>query len=217
MGLVAGVGINDLDYNVSTYENIGGKIKQVLCPYYNRWKDVLRRTNPKYERPSGNNYLGCSVDSGWIRASQFRGWMEEQQWEGLQLDKDILVKGNKVYSSETCAFVPAYINTCLSINQGLNNGIAVGVKIESRNKKATSKNFRADINQMSGGIKYLGAFYTEKEAHAAWQLAKAVEIELYINRYAKEECFRTDVADALMRRVWDLRLDNANGVETKSL
>lgn len=217
MGLVAGVGINDLGYNVATYENIGGKIKQVLCPYYNRWKDVLRRTNPKYERPSGNNYLGCSVDFGWLRASQFKCWMEEQQWEGLQLDKDILVKGNKVYSSETCAFVPAYINSCLSTNKGLNNGSPIGVKIESRNKKATSKNFRADINQMSGGIKYLGAFYTEKEAHAAWQLAKAVEIELYINRYAKEGCFRTDVADALMQRVWDLRLDNANGVETKSL
>ena len=65
--------------------------------------------------------------------------------------------------------------------------------------------------------KRLGRFATPEEAHAAWQIGKAEALEFVINRYAQEECFRTDVADALMRRVWDLRLDNANGVETKSL
>lgn len=215
--LVAGVGVNDLPYTVGIYEQVDGKNKQKLCPFYNRWKDVLTRTHPDYTRKSGNNYLGSSVHESWLYASNFKAWMETQNWKGLHLDKDILVKGNKQYGPNTCAFVPAWLNTCLSVNNGNNNGLAFGVQIDKRVKKEKSKKFRSDVNLLNGKREFLGQFHTEKEAHAVWQLARARELEKYISKYAQEECFRTDVAEALMKRVWNLRLENANGVETKSL
>ena len=55
-------------------------------------------------------YKGCSVSEEWHTFSNFKAWMEKQQWEGKQLDKDILFEGNKVYSPEPCVFVTRKTN-----------------------------------------------------------------------------------------------------------
>lgn len=49
---------------------------------------------------------GCSVCEEWLTFSNFKRWMEQQDYEGKALDKDLLVSQNKTYSSETCVFVP---------------------------------------------------------------------------------------------------------------
>lgn len=65
-----------------------------------------------------------------------------------------------------------------------------------------------------GIVKALGYFDKASDAHKAWQVAKVVELENTISDYQKMDCFRTDVADALMSRVWYLRLEISEGVET---
>ena len=56
-------------------------------------------------------YKGCSVCEEWLTFSNFKSWMEQQDWEGKQLDKDLLVYKNKIYSPETCVFVSSVINS----------------------------------------------------------------------------------------------------------
>lgn len=72
---------------------------------YVAWQNMLQRCyDPKchVKRPT---YIGCSVCAEWHNFQNFAKWMSKQNCEGKQLDKDIKVEGNKVYSPETCMFV----------------------------------------------------------------------------------------------------------------
>ena len=68
---------------------------------------------------SGASYLDCTVSSKFRRLSDFSRWCENQigfkdvddKGRKYQLDKDILSKGNKIYSPETSCFVPQEINS----------------------------------------------------------------------------------------------------------
>jgi len=113
--LVYGVGINDADYVVQRNETIyvNGKRtrKQVwICPYYQAWKSMLERCYSIKYQERQPTYRGCSVSEEWLTFSVFKSWMEKQEWEGMQLDKDILFEGNKLYSKETCVFVSSVVN-----------------------------------------------------------------------------------------------------------
>jgi hypothetical protein len=78
-------------------------IKQKPTKMYSVWKSMLRR------------YKDCSVDSQWCNFQVFAKWHEKnynpETMKGWHLDKDILVKGNKIYSPKTCCFVPFQINS----------------------------------------------------------------------------------------------------------
>lgn len=103
--LLFGVGINDIDGNISEC----GK----HFPYYVHWKSMLNRCyNTKRERIY-KNYKDCSVCDEWKYLSNFKKWFEENYVDGYELDKDILVKGNKIYSPSTCCFVPKEINNVI--------------------------------------------------------------------------------------------------------
>ena len=89
--LVRGVGINDAWYMT--------QYKGQKCPYYVRWVDFLTRCYNKNYQATRPTYVGCSVEESWLRFSTFRAWMVEQEWQGLQLYKDMLHQGNKFYSA----------------------------------------------------------------------------------------------------------------------
>ena len=114
--LVCGVGINDADYVDHKYKTIeaDGKMKRRLvwiCPFYRSWKGMLERCYSEKYQERYPTYIGCTVSEEWKRFSNFRSWMEKQDWEGMQLDKDLLIEGNKVYSADTCVFVTSMVNT----------------------------------------------------------------------------------------------------------
>ena len=77
-------------------------------------------------------YKGCSVSEEWLRFSNFKRWMEKQDWDGKQLDKDILFEGNKVYSAETCVFVTSVVNSFTSDSGAKRGewliGVSLGIK-----------------------------------------------------------------------------------------
>ena len=84
---------------------------------YNIWKKVLQRCYSKEYHIKKPTYIGCSVVKEWLNFQNFAKWYKKnykpETMEGWHLDKDILVKGNKIYSPETCCFVPADINSLL--------------------------------------------------------------------------------------------------------
>ena len=166
---VYGVGINDADYVVERKETVvvNGVRKRKLvwyCPYYRVWKDMLKRCySPKY-RETRPTYAGCSVSEEWLTFSLFRRWMEGQDWEGKQLDKDLLVEGNKVYSSETCVFVTGAVNN-FTIDSGASRGEwLIGVCWHKRDGMFIS----SCRNPLTEKNENLGYFTCEQEAHQAW-------------------------------------------------
>lgn len=189
--LVRGVGINDADYIVQKwdywYEN--GKRKQKLvwgCPYYSRWLNMLTRCYSEREQERQPTYKGCYVYEPWLTFSNFKLWMEKQDWEGMQLDKDILFEGNKEYHPDKCVFVHKRVNQFLTARNKSRGEYMIGVSL---NKKGKSKPYKAAIsNTFSGFIEGLGYFSTEQEAHDAWKKRKyELAIELANSEYVTDE------------------------------
>ena len=174
--LIQGVGINDADYVVKVSEYLeeilpSGKKKRKLvwfCPYYSRWTDMLRRCYSKKLHEKRPTYLGCTVCKEWLTFSSFREWMTTQEWEGKELDKDLLIDGNKIYSPETCVFVSREVNIFV-ITRGKSRGeYLIGCHWDKRDKKFLSK----CCNPFTKKRKFLGYFSTELEAHLVWKKRK---------------------------------------------
>ena len=84
---------------------------------YNTWNSMLQRCYDLKLKERHKSYEQCSVDANFLSYEYFKDWCSKQIGfgnEGWQLDKDILVKGNKVYSEDTCCFVPKEINSMIS-------------------------------------------------------------------------------------------------------
>lgn len=190
--LVFGVGINDADYVVMKRETIGyvnGRRKQKLvwiCPYYQTWKAMIERCySTKYQK-THPTYNGCSVSEEWLRFSNFKRWMEKQDWECKQLDKDILFEGNKVYSAEACVFVTSMVNS-FTIDCGSSRGEwLIGVCWNKREGKFISQ----CSNPFTKKQEHFGYFTCEKEAHQTWlkrklELAHSLAAEQTDERVSK--------------------------------
>ena len=195
--LVYGVGINDADYVVVKFETIVGedgrkKWRRVWeCPYYCAWKNMLKRCYSAKYQERWPTYIGCTVSEEWWRFSNFRAWMGKQDWEGKQLDKDLLVEGNKVYSAETCVYVSGMVNSFTLDSAASRGELLIGVCWNKRDSKFES-NCR---NPFTKKREHLGYFDSEQDAHDAW-LNRKLEL-------AKElAAIQTDerVAEALIKR-----------------
>lgn len=175
--LVYGVGLNDSGYVVQKFETVGyvdGKRKQKLvwtCPYYKTWKDMLNRCYSTKWQEKYPTHTDCSVSEEWLTFSNFRSWMEKQDWQGKQLDKDLLFEGNKIYSHKTCVFVTQMVNS-FTIDRGASRGEwLIGVYWDKGANKFQAK----CSNPLSGEQEYLGYFTCEQQAHQAW-LKRKLEI-----------------------------------------
>lgn len=159
---VYGVGINDAEY--MTAPKIKGK--QIRCPFYQAWKNMLMRCyNEKYQARQPQ-YKGCQVDKAWLRFTVFRKWMIDQDWEGKHLDKDILSGSNKIYSPETCMFVSARINAFFV--EGRKGNHQKGVSFDKIRKL-----YKAEIAIGGRVSKFIGRYDSAEKAHKAWKMAKS--------------------------------------------
>ena len=158
--LVWGFGINDVS-NVTHY--IPNTKKRTNCPYYQRWHGMLSRCYSDQYKKRYPTYLDVTCSESWRFFSDFKSWMEKQKWYGYELDKDILVEGNKIYSPDTCIFVPQHINKLFNLKLSSTDNTFKGVSI---NPKGNNK-FRARI-RYKGKTLGLGSFATLEEAQEAW-------------------------------------------------
>lgn len=194
--LVYGVGVNDADYVVTKWETIIVNDKQKkklvwVCPFYRAWKGMLTRCYSTKYQDKQPTYIGCSVSKEWLNFSNFRAWMEKQNFEGMHLDKDLLIEENKVYSPETCVFVTKVVNSFATDSGAARGDCLIGVSW----RKPTEK-FQANCsNPFTKKLEYLGLFDCEQEAHEAWLKRK---LELAKELAATQEDPR--VAEALINR-----------------
>jgi hypothetical protein len=162
---VFGIGVNDCPDPVYRTEMVNGKQKIVwVCPYYVVWKHMLERCYSEPYLKSKPTYQGCSVCPEWIYFMTFKAWMMTQDFDGKQLDKDILVEGNKVYNPEICRFVDAIVNSFLTDCSATRGEWPIGVHW----KKDRSKFQAYCSNPFTKKLEHLGYFDCPEAAHEAW-------------------------------------------------
>ncbi len=195
----------------------GTTVERDTCPFHRKWYGMVARGYSKLFKEKRPTYKLVSVNEQWKYFTNFMQWMKMQPWEGLDLDKDILVVGNKEYGPDTCCFVPQYINKLLNTRQNISgNVLPLGVCIKA--STACAVNIYVAQCRVDGDKgRHLGRFPSSTLAHAAWQLAKASAIKCAVTKYRLEPSYRKDVEDALQLRAEMLRDDYANQRETFSL
>lgn len=141
------------------------------------WNSMMARCYGRLFQESNPTYVGCSVHPDWHNFQNFADWYVNQEFYGLgyELDKDLLCKGNKVYSAETCCLVPRQLNTLLNTKKRGKNGLPVGV-----HKEVGSGRFRASYAKY-GKAKYLGVFLTAGEARKEYLIAKREHIKSVVS------------------------------------
>lgn len=159
-GLVYGAGVNDAPYKTK-YRNDNGEM--VRCPYYSRWSHLLRRCLSHSFKSKNPTYQDCSICKEWLLFSSFKAWMIKQDWQGNELDKDIIIPGNKLYSPETCLFVNSEVNNIILSRSNKRGEYKQGVV-----KVAGSGSYRARC-KVNGKDKHIGTFKTENEAFQAYK------------------------------------------------
>lgn len=181
--VVCGIGITDLRAKHG-------------CPYYNRWKGVIRRCYGTPRRLP-NTYEGCSVAEEWLVFSRFKSWMETQPWEGYHLDKDILRPWEMKYSPDTSVFVPPWINNLMNDSAAISGSLPIGVSV-NRGR------YMARVHNGRGKREFAGLFDTPEEAYQAWAKAKAGVIRAAVDRYKETARHDERVCLALLDKAADL-------------
>lgn len=162
---IFGVGINDSDFVCHSISNTG---KVISCVFYSRWKSMLQRCYDKKHLERNPCYVGCSVANEWLLFTNFKKWMEKQNYsDGRQLDKDILCPGNKEYGPAVCLFVPAKINSIMGSHEKSRGNYPLGVY-----RHKFSGLFNARIKK-GDRVHSLGYFKCQNKAHEVYLLEKS--------------------------------------------
>lgn len=162
-------------------------------PYYSHWRGVLERCVSSSFKSQNKTYKNCTVCQEWLVLSNFKSWFENPKngfREGYHLDKDIIVKGNKLYSPETCCFVPPEINLIFA-RKNKKSTLPIGVVFKDNRYIAS---YHSHI-----GKKHLGCFNTAEEAFNAYKNAKEKCIKELAEKYFQEGKITERVYNALMK------------------
>lgn len=184
--------------------NIGkikGKIEKEDRKIYKTWKNMLNRCyNDDFKRKHPT-YTDCYVCEEWHYFDNFKQWYYENYYEIegsiMDLDKDILIKGNKVYSPETCIFVPHEINSLFLKNDNKRGNLPLGVSLHkssglygARGKvygkgyvsagyyKTIEEAFDAYKQQKESNIKEVADLYKDKIPQKLYKAMYSYEVEI---------------------------------------
>ncbi len=173
MQLVQGVGVND--------RSISSQLNGKDTKEYALWHNMLQRCYSKPYLEKHPTYVGCSVSDTFLYYHLFHAWCQTQVGfgkEGYQLDKDLLIKSNKLYSEDTCVFIPKSLNLLLTKAAAGRGLLPIGVT------KQGSK-FKAQCNLVDK-LKYLGLFDTPELAFQAYKNFKEAHIKTQAELYKNE-------------------------------
>ena len=173
---VYGVGITGTKYP--------SRVNGVLTKEYKLWTSMLERCYNDAYKKQRPTYEGCEVSDNFKYYEYFYEWCHKQIGfgnQGWHLDKDLLTKGNKVYSEGSCVFIPSEINTLLIKRAASRGEHLIGVSWHSKNKA-----FVARVAKNKGKQEYLGSFKTELEAFKAYKKAKESFVKEQANKWKDE-------------------------------
>jgi hypothetical protein len=161
-----------------TYLGYGVGIVDIIVTnkkLYNSWKSIFSRCYSPSSLKKRPTYNGCTISEEWHLLSNYKSWYEENYVEGWQIDKDLLFPRNKIYSAETCLFIPLAINSLFTLRHNDRGELPLGVHYHTANKR-----YRAGCKNRNGKRleKELG---NPTDAHF-WYLEKKISvIDSYLN------------------------------------
>ena len=174
---VHGVGIAGAKYPITVN---GRNTKE-----YDLWNSMLKRCYSDAYQKKQPTYKGCKVSNNFKSYEYFYEWCHSQigfnndgNGNPFQLDKDLLTKGNKVYSEYSCIFLPKEINSLLTKRESMRGEHLIGVYCHKRDKA-----FVAQVSKNKGKREYLGCFKTEIEAFNAYKKAKESFVKEQANKW----------------------------------
>ena len=160
--LVLGVGINDM---------LGAEKTKEFIKQRQMWFGVLQRCFSIKLLERRPTYKNCKVSESWLWLSNFIKDIksienyEKSLNEGWQLDKDLLSNEGKLYSKDTCCFIPRSLNLVLSSYPKKLNGLPKGVKLSKGGRYFA-------ILQKEGNQIFLGSYDSVEEASRVYNIAK---------------------------------------------
>ena len=152
-----------------------------LTDEFKIWYHMLQRCHdPKYHEKEPT-YKGCKVEDYLLNFQHMCEWLENNYYEipgeKMCLDKDILNKGNKIYSKDTCIFVPQRINLLFTKCDKTRGNSPIGAT------QTPSGNYQVKCSDEYGKYIYLGTYSTEEEAFQAYKEYKENVIKEVIDSY----------------------------------
>lgn len=158
--LIHGVGCNDSKFITS--KRVDGKLFH--HPAYRQWLAMLNRAYGDYQE----SYKSTHVCKSWLSFSNFYNWWEVNYIEGFDLDKDLLSKGESIYSAETCCYLPNWVNSLITQKYSQKFGVSL-----------INSGYRSYCT-IDGVSKYF-YFTTEESAKKAWDKTIFLKISLTKN------------------------------------
>lgn len=169
---------------------------------YLRWHDMIHRCYNEGFHVRQEQYSVCEVCEEWKNYSNFKNWYDDNYYtvgdEQMDLDKDILFKGNNVYSSETCCIVPHSINTLFLNRKKRRGDLPLGVYFDKDKGK-----YRACMNYCGRSIK-LGTFNNPDAAFNKYKEYKEKFIKEIAERYRDKIPYKVYLAMV----EWKIEIDD---------
>lgn len=140
---------------------------------FQTWQNMMKRCYSTRESAMAKAYVECTVSDHFKNFSNFKNWWLGQGTHevGWQLDKDLITKGNRVYSEENCCYLPKEINMALVRRTKYRGDYVIGVGY-----KPLRKQYRARHNVLGKNV-HLGWFATELDAFFAYKKAKEAHLK----------------------------------------
>ena len=169
-----GVGCNDVQFQI--------RVDRKLIWQYHLWASMLERSFSDKFKTEHPSYMDVTCCDEWFSFANFLEWVNKEvgysgKPDGMQLDKDLTIKGNRVYSPTTCSFVPRAVNSLLTSSGSVRGKYPVGVCFDT-----CKGGFKVQVNHC-GVSQNLGLYSTPEEAFAVYKVAKEAQIKVVALRY----------------------------------
>ena len=157
--------------------------KHTKC--YQTWHGMLRRCYNSKHQEEHHTYVNCKVLEDWHNFQNFGEWDEDNYYEiegeRMELDKDILIKHNKIYSPETCMYMPQTINLLFTKRQNYRGKSVIGTS--PVNGKYLVQCHLINLKTGKSKQKTLGYYDTEIEAFEVYKYHKEKNIKQVADYY----------------------------------
>jgi len=154
----------------STATKYNGKI------VYDTWNSMLQRCYSKGSSVKTPTYKNVTVHKDWHNFQNFAEWFLTNSVKDYVLDKDLLsTENNKIYSKDTCIFIPRGLNSFITSIFSNNTSGVRGVSLNKNSGKWRAFIFCKSIQKN----KYLGQFTTKEEAISIYKKERAKQAQVW--------------------------------------
>lgn len=158
---------------------------------YDLWYSMLSRCK------ISKSYINCSVCDEWMIYSNFKKWFDKNYIEGYAMDKDLFSNGNKLYSPDTCCFIPVRLNSLLALSKKKTNNMPLGVY----SSKTKTTRYRSHFIHNSKRI-HIGSYKSREDAFNDYSSFK----EKLIKQEAEKLYNDGKISDKIYNKIIELKL-----------